>query len=116
MVQGAAIRRPAGVSSAFTNQLHQECNHAGDVYPWRSGLPDAAGRGRRTNVSRAKIPQDSHRNASIPQLIARTFSLRSAVAPHRAATAYFGLVRSLANGYDQARIRGRPGTKVTKLE
>src|SRR5438874_1052659 len=116
MVQGAAIRRPAGVSSALTNQLHQECNDADDVYPWRSGLPDAAWRGGRTNVSRVKVPQDSHRDGSIPQRIARTFSLRSTVAPRRASTAYCELVRSLVNGYAQARIRDRPGTKMTKLE
>ena len=55
-----------GVPNAFTDQFHQECDDADDVYSWRSGLPDATGRRRRTNVSGAEIPQDSRCNGSIP--------------------------------------------------
>ena len=109
MVQGATVGRPAGVSSAFTNQFHQECNDADDVYPWRSRLPDGPpGSGgeqmfralkfRKIPAVMVRFPNESHK-LSAP--------LRSAVASCRTPAASRCLVRSLANGYAQARIRGR---------
>src|SRR6266581_2010747 len=93
LVQGAAIRGPGGLQSAFADHLHQERNDAFDVDSGRSGLPHAHGRGRRRDVSGAEVSKDTNGNGALSQRNARAVTLRPTLASDRAPATHRRLVR-----------------------
>ena len=82
-----------------------------DVHSGRKRYPHSARRGRRADVSRAEVPQDSDGDGEVSQRNARAVAVRPAVASGGTAAAHRGLVRSLADGSGEAGIRRRAGRR-----